>query len=254
MGARPAVERFTGRADVYDRYRPSYPPAILRPLEARYDFTTSRAVADVGSGTGRLTEIFLAHGNTVYAVEPNADMRARAEAGLSGHPRFHSVEGTAEATHLPDSSVNVVAAGQAFHWFDPALAREEFRRILRPSGFVVLVWNVRDESAAPFLGAYELFLREYSAGYAEVSHRRLTEGEGLAEFFSGGYLLDTFANPRSLDFESVWGGYRSASYSLPPGHPRHEEARGRLRVLFDQHQAGGVVSMPLRTVVYHGRI
>ena len=190
----------------------------------------------------------------MYAVEPNGDMRTRAEGRFSRHPRFHSIEGTAEATGLPGRSVDAVAAGQAFHWFDPARAREEFRRILGPSGSVVLVWNVRDESAAPFLVDYEVFLREYSTGYEEVSHRRVTEGEGLAEFFTGGYAADTFPNPRSLDFEATWGGYLSASYSLPAGHPRHEEARMRLRALFDRHQADGVVSMPLRTVVYHGRI
>jgi SAM-dependent methyltransferase len=254
MASRASTERFTGRADVYDTYRPGYPPEILSPLREAYGLSPSHVVADVGSGTGRLTEVFLANGNTVFAIEPNHDMRTRAEVRLRRWPGFRSVNGTAEATGLAEASADVVAAGQAFHWFDADRAAREFRRILRPGSFVVLIWNVRDPGGSPFQPAYEGFLREYSLDYDQVRHGRLTEGDALARFFTGGHAEDSFPNPRTLDFDAVWGGYRSASYSLPPEHPRYEEALGRLRAVFQQHQVNGVVSMPLRTVVYHGRI
>ncbi len=239
---------------MYDRYRPGYPSDLLRPLRVEYGLTPSHVIADVGSGTGKLSEVFLSNGNTVLAVEPNADMRRHAESLLAGRAGFRSVDGRAEATGLAARSVDVVAAGQAFHWFDAGLCGGEFRRILRPPGVVVLVWNVRDHAGSAFLEAYEAFLREFSVDYGSVSHRRLTDGNGLREFFTNGHAHATFPNPRDLDFESVWGGYLSASYSLPDGHPRFADARNRLRELFEAHQVKGAVSMPLRTDVYHGRI
>ena len=103
----------------------------------------SSVIADFGSGTGLLAQLFLDFGVEVYGVEPNASMRAAAEQLLARFPRFHSVQGTAETSGLPDQSCDIVTSGQSFHWFDPVRTRQECRRILRPAGWVVLVWNVR---------------------------------------------------------------------------------------------------------------
>ncbi len=254
MAAPESTERFTGRADLYDRYRPGYPAGILVPLREAYGLAPAHPVADIGSGTGKLTEVFLANGNPVFAVEPNADMRRRAEALLSGRPGFHSVAGRAEATTLAAGSVDAVVAGQAFHWFDAGLCAVEFRRILRPGGFVALIWNVRDTAASAMLEAYEAFVQEYSVTHEPAGHRRYTETDDLRRFFTREYRVGSFSQARELDFEAVWGGYLSASYSCGPGHPRHAEARARLKEIFDAHQRGGRVSMPLCTRVYHGRI
>ncbi len=247
-------EKFTGRADVYDRYRPGYPAEILVPLRATYGLAPAHRIADIGSGTGKLSAVFLDNRNPVFAVEPNADMRRRAEALLSGRPGFHSVDGRAEATTLADGSVDAVAAGQAFHWFDADLCSVEFRRILRPGGFVALVWNVRDAAASAMLEAYEAFLEEYSLTRGTSGHERYTETDLLRRFFTREYAEASFHQPRELEFEEIWGGYLSASYSYATGHPRHLEARARLQEIFDAHQRGGQVSMPLCTRVYHGRI
>jgi SAM-dependent methyltransferase len=248
------TDRFTGKAEVYAKYRPGYPRALLEHCASACGLRPDHVVADIGSGTGKLSELFLSNGATVFAVEPNADMRREAEALLAGRAGFRSIDARAEATGLPSHSVDLVAAGQAFHWFEPDRAREEFRRILRPGGWVVLAWNVRDQESTPFLHAYEEFLSEFSLEYGEVHHGRLSEGDGLRAFFSADYGSASIANPRELDFEFVKGGYLSTSYSLPPGHDRFPRAMESLRELFDAHQRGGRVDAPLRTVVHHGRV
>jgi SAM-dependent methyltransferase len=239
---------------VYAKYRPGYPETLQGHLASACGLRSHHAVADIGSGTGKLSELFLRNGNTVIAVEPNADMRREAEAMLAGAAGFRSVDARAERTGLPSHSVDLVAAGQAFHWFEPDGARAEFRRILRPGGFVVLVWNVREPEATPFLHAYEEFLREFSVDYAAVHHSRLTDGDALRPFFSADYGFAVIDNSRELDFEFLKGGYLSTSYSLTPGHDRYTQAMERLRGLFDAYQQGGRVAAPLRTVVHHGRV
>src|SRR5262249_41515214 len=145
----------------YVRYRPVYPADVLTVLEQEAGLTSGSIVADIGSGTGISSQLFLDHGNTIFAVEPNREMRLAAEKQLSGNPRFHSMGGTAESTTLADRSVNFIVAGQAFHWFNRQQARREFARILRPGGFVVLMWNDRRLDSTPFLRDYEALLREF---------------------------------------------------------------------------------------------
>src|SRR6478735_8602849 len=104
--------RFADRVADYVATRPGYPPAVLDLLRGEAGLTRSSAIADVGSGTGLSAQLFLKNGNTVYGVEPNAEMRAAGEQFLAGYPGFHSVAGTAEATTLPDASIDLVVAGQ----------------------------------------------------------------------------------------------------------------------------------------------
>ncbi|MDP8950409.1 MAG: class I SAM-dependent methyltransferase [Actinomycetota bacterium] len=155
------TQRFTNRVDHYVKYRPSYPRAALDLLKTECGLTSASLVADVGSGTGILSELFLENGNRVFGIEPNERMRETGERRLGRHPRFTSVAGTAEATTLDGDSVDFVVAGQAFHWFDPERARAEFSRILKPGGWVALVWNLRRKDATPFLAAYERLLEVY---------------------------------------------------------------------------------------------
>ncbi|HEX2269365.1 MAG TPA: class I SAM-dependent methyltransferase, partial [Pyrinomonadaceae bacterium] len=166
-----SVERFTSRVENYARYRPGYPTEIVDLLKTACDLTPASVVADIGSGTGKLSEIFLANGNVVIGVEPNAAMREVAEKIFNDEPLFRSVDGSAEATTLADSSVDMVVAGQAFHWFDHERARVEFARILRPGGWVVLLWNDRRVGSTPFLAAYEQLLQTYGTDYRAVDHK-----------------------------------------------------------------------------------
>ena len=112
------TKRFSNRVENYLKYRPRYPAAIIPLLESECGLTPETLVADVGSGTGFLTELFLKHGNRVLGVEPNAEMRSAGERLLAKYPTFCSVNAMAEATTLADSSIDLIIAGQAFHWFD----------------------------------------------------------------------------------------------------------------------------------------
>ena len=143
-------ERFSDRVENY-KYRPGYPDQIIISLTQDFGLNQSSAVADIGSGTGILSELFLRNNNKVFAVEPNDAMRQAGERLLSGYTNFTTVSGTAEETTLASSSVDFVTAGQAFHWFDPQNSRREFRRILKPHGRVVLIWNDRRVDSNSFL-------------------------------------------------------------------------------------------------------
>lgn len=139
VSKRDPTQRFSDRAEAYAKYRPGYPDELYGLLQRDAGLKTGSPVADLGSGTGLLTKLFLDHGHRVYAVEPNAEMRRAAETQFAGEPNFVNVSGRAEATTLPAQCVDLVAAGQAFHWFDPVAARLEIRRILRPGGQVALI-------------------------------------------------------------------------------------------------------------------
>src|SRR5881227_1352562 len=136
-----AKQRFSNRAADYVRYRPGYPSELLDVLRKECDLRPGHVIADIGSGTGFLSELFLRNGNRVFGVEPNREMRAAGEKLMAKYPDFSSIDATAEATTLRDASIDFATVGQAFHWFDPVRTRKEFARILRTDGWVVIVWN-----------------------------------------------------------------------------------------------------------------
>ena len=245
------TERFSGRVAAYERYRPSYPQAVLSFLNHE-GLTPGHVIADVGSGTGLLSRLFLENGNRVYGVEPNGAMREAAEAALGSSERFESVDGRAEATGLADGSVDFVAAGQAFHWFEVEPARAEFRRVLKPGGRIVLIWNSRRTDGTPFLAAYEAFLREWCPEYGEVS-RHYADPESLAAIWGpDGYRKSVFENAQEFDLEGLEGRLLSSSYAPGPGHARHEAMMAELGVLFAGHEVEGRVRFEYDTEVFLG--
>ena len=163
-----AKQRFSNRVADYVRYRPGYPPALIDLLRSECGLRPDHAVADVGSGTGLLSKLFLENGNRVLGVEPNEQMRRAGEECLAAHKNFSSVRGSSEATTLPDSSVDFITAAQAFHWFEPVATRREFLRILKPQGWVVVIWNDRRISETAFGRAYEDLLVRYGTDYSRV--------------------------------------------------------------------------------------
>ena len=249
-----ATTRFSTRAADYARYRPGYPQALVCLLEDECGLTPVSVVADVGAGTGLLSEPFLRGGNRVYGVEPNREMREAAERLLASYPNFVSVEGRAEATTLEDASVDFVAAGQAFHWFDPHGARREFERILRPGGWVVLAWNDRRTSGTPFLEDYERLLLEYGLDYREVSARYMDEASISALFGGGEVRTADFDNEQVFDFDGLRGRLASSSYAPEPGHPNHVPMMDELERLFRRHERGGRVVVAYDTKVFYGRL
>ena len=197
------TKRFSSRVDNYVRYRPGYPAQIIDLLRSECGLTTDSIVADIGSGTGKLSEIFLKAGCQVFGVEPNKEMREAGE--RLDAPNFNSIDGTAEATTLPSHSVNFVTAGQAFHWFEPAKCRPEFVRILKPGGWLAIIWNDRRNDTTPFLADYERLLAEFGTDYAEACHRRTDKPEVIRAFFGKEPRFKSFNNNQQFDFDGIKG-------------------------------------------------
>ncbi len=246
------TQRFSDRVEDYIRYRPDYPPAILDLLDQQCGLTPDAVVADIGSGTGKLAELFLRHGNPVIGVEPNEAMRLAAESLLQGFPKFTSLDGRSEAIPLADASVDFIIAGQAYHWFDPDPTRAEFARILRPGGWVVLVWNERDASA-PFLADYEQMLSSLLPDYATVTHKRIDDKDLQTQLGLTSFHKAIFSFKQTFDFPSLKGRTLSSSYSPQPGQPGHDELIAALAELFELHQQNGVLDFDYVTNVYFGQ-
>jgi ubiquinone/menaquinone biosynthesis C-methylase UbiE len=238
--------RFTTRVDTYERYRPSYPAEVLDLARRECGVTADSRVADIGCGTGLLTRLFLEAGCDVVGVEPNAAMREAGERALRTYARFRSVAGRAEATTLPDASVDLVTAGQAFHWFDAEPARQEFRRILKPGGWVMLVWNERRTTTA-FMKDYDAAIAAYATEQPRVNLQRIAGFFGNAMWRSA-----QFSNEQRLDREGLRGRLASSSYSPQPGTPEFERLMQAMDELFENHQRGGIVTIQYETDVFYG--
>ena len=248
-----SVERFSSRVENYIQYRPGYPAEIVSLLSTECGLSPQSIIADVGSGTGKLSEIFLQNGNAVIGIEPNTGMRSAAENVLSKYPNFRSINAAAEATTLQDNSVDFVTAGQAFHWFDPKKARAEFARILKPEGWAVLIWNLRLVDTTPFLRQYEGLLLKYGTDYEQVRHENAAPA--VRDFFSpSGPVLRSFPNSQIFDFEGLMGRVQSSSYTPEPGHPSFVSMMTELRQIFDRHESDGTVSFDYDTQVFFGRL
>jgi SAM-dependent methyltransferase len=241
--------RFSSRAEDYARYRPSYPAEMFDFLFGQGILLPQMTVADMGSGTGIFTKLLLERELEVYAIEPNAEMRKYAEKDLTGVRGFHSLQTTSENTSLGDGSVDAITAAQAFHWFEPVATGREFRRILRPGGHVVLVWNTRllEESALP--REYEALVAKYRSGYSEVEDRQSKPEQFLAD----GRLVK-FRNEQMLDFDGLVGRVCSASYMPHRGDDRFPEMLAALQAIFQEHQVGGEVVLPMETECHYGRL
>jgi SAM-dependent methyltransferase len=245
--------RFSSRVEEYIRYRPSYPKEVVETLARDCDLTANSTLADIGSGTGFLTRRFLDFGCSVIGVEPNKEMREAGERLLENYSRFTSHDGRAEETHLADESVDLVAAGQAFHWFDAAPARREFCRILRPPLWVALVWNERLENSA-FLTGYENLVRRHSSDYGRVDHRRI-DAARITDFFKHrDWTLATFPNIQQFDWIGLKGRLDSSSYAPRPGDPAYAPLISELGKLFDDHQKNGRVDFSYDTNLYYGML
>lgn len=247
------VERFSNRVENYVKYRPSYPKEVLRVFQTEMNLQKSSALADVGSGTGISSKIFLENGNTVFGVEPNAAMRAAAEDFLKDFPNFISTNGMAENTTLPDDSVSFVIAAQAFHWFDIEKTRAEFERILKDKGFIALIWNERQLDSNDFLRDYEKLLLKFSSDYEKVRHENIGE-KILKDFFRARFFTKTFLNVQTLDFAGLKGRLLSSSYMPAETDLRFEPMVTELKRLFDKYSENGKIQILYDTNVHYSQI
>jgi SAM-dependent methyltransferase len=245
--------RFSDRVENYVRYRPGYPAEVVDLLQTGCGLRPEHVIADIASGTGFFTRLLLENGNSVFAVEPNAEMREMGAHVLEGYGRLVSVAGTAEETTLNSNSVDFVTAAQAAHWFDLSRTREEFARILRPGGWCVLIWNERLTESTPFLHEYEKLLLTFGTDYKEVRHERTTAI--IHEFFAPAASEERdFSLVQRFDYEGAAGRLLSSSYAPMEGHPSYEPMMLELERIFQAHAKNGAVEFEYKTRVYYGHL
>jgi ubiquinone/menaquinone biosynthesis C-methylase UbiE len=247
-------ERFSNRVADYVRYRPGYPSAVRDILRAECLLKSGHVIADIGSGTGFLSEVFLKNGNRVFGVEPNEAMRQAGEEYLAEYDNFVSINGSAEATTLEHASVHFVVCGQAFHWFDQDAARREFQRILRAEGWVVVIWNERLSDTTPFLREYESLIRKFNTDYSKVNENyprveQMKHFFGANEFHS--YEVPNF---QDFDFDGIAGRLRSSSYMPTPDQATFQPMMDELRRIVDTHNQDGRVRLEYTTRIHLGQL
>lgn len=247
------TDRFTGLAEIYAKCRPDYPTAALDFIQAHCGLGSTSLLVDIGSGTGISSRLFAARGIPVLGIDPNADMRAKAAAHevSEGLPQPRYQDGKAEATGLPDACADAVLAAQAFHWFEPTATLAEFHRILKPGGWVVLMWNERDE-ADPFTAAYGTAFRTWPET-VRIESARQRAGEPLLScpLFTN-RTCARFGNEQEMDRDGLLGRTFSSSYA--PKEPDAVQALTALMLeVFERFQQDGLVRMRYVTSIYLGR-
>ncbi len=247
-----STSRFESKVSDYIRYRPHYPDDILNFLYDQNILKPQQSIADIGCGTGFSAIPFLKKNHPVSGIEPNTPMRKAAEECLKSFPGFSALNATAENTSLPRQSVHHIFAGQAFHWFDREKTKAEFKRILKPGGFVLLSWNDR-KYGPPFLEEYENLLQEFGTDYNLVNHRRVDDAVMDDFFGKGNWQQKIFYNAQIFDFQGLKGRLDSSSYIPAADTKEYLDMITALKNLFDKHQQNGTVNFEYDCRLYYGK-
>ena len=238
--------RFSDRATDYVKYRPSYPVAAIDTVLAGLGEPSQLTAADIGAGTGISSRLLAERAVRVLAIEPNAEMRQAA----APHTLVEFREGTSEATNLPDAALDLVACFQSFHWFNPVLTLPELRRILKPSGRLAVVWNLRDRTDALTQG-YTQIVKSASNSYPAEKHDRSIEPLLASSDFTD-VRSSEFAHRQDVDLAGLIGRAKSASY-IPNSGPHLQKIISDLTELYQAHCGDrGFVSLVYKTKVYLG--
>jgi len=251
---RAPTERFSDRVADYVRYRPSYPKGVVDLIVARANISPESLIADIGCGTGIFATLLLETGASVVGIEPNEPMLQAAVSQLGSQSKFSTKHASAEQTGLADESIDAITAAQAFHWFDQPKARAEFRRILKPEGWVFLVWNERKSRGSKFSELYESALRDCSPEYALVGHRNTPDAEVLEWFENLTAEMATFSNAQAIDLEGFLGRAYSSSYVPAAGTREREAITERLTQVFYSCEVDGNIELKYETKVYLGQL
>lgn len=238
------LSRFSDRAADYAKYRPSYPEEAIAIILQGLGHPSQQVAADIGAGTGISSRLLAQQGVKVFAIEPNAAMRDAA----TPHPLVEFHEGTAEATKLPDASVDLVTCFQAFHWFNPEPTLKEFNRILKRSGRLVVVWNDRQQD--------DEFTQNYTHLVQLASNHHPAESRlvSVEPLLASPLFLDvncyTFSYQQELDFEGLIGRTMSSSY-IPKAGELHQQLLAGLIALYENNcNENDLVYIAYRTSVY----
>lgn len=245
-------EIFSTKVSDYVASRPDYPGQLFDMLHDQGNLSSASTIADVGAGTGLLTQELLRRGYSVVAIEPNADMRSAADRFLGAYPAYSSVRGSAEAMPIGISSVDLVTAAQAFHWFEIDKARAEFLRVLRPHGQVALIWNDRVLTDPLHVALDEVFASYGGAKRgALVAHE---ERHDVPKFFGVGAPRQfSWPHEHSLNEAGLLSLVFSRSYMPDRGSSAGKNASDEVRDIFAQFASGETVSVRYTTVAIIGR-
>jgi ubiquinone/menaquinone biosynthesis C-methylase UbiE len=241
------TSRFSYRAANYTRYRPGYPGGIIPYLQQAIGLKKDNHIADIGSGTGIFSSLFLQSGYGVKAVEPNEKMRITAEERLKRFPGFESINGTAENTGIEEHSIDLITVAQAFHWFEPIAVKKEFSRILKPAGHTLLIWNILFDNT-PFLAAYHKIKKEYAADLKHTHRANLSSIEAF--FRPAAVITRNFQHTQLLKKEEFKGYFLSFSTVPLPGSPSYNPMMEEMDRLFLQYEKNGYVKMDYETKLY----
>lgn len=240
-------------AGLYAKARPGYAAACMDWLFGGAGLKPGCEAADIGSGTGIFSKALLEKGCTVYAVEPNADMRGEAQRALSSYPNFRSVNGTAEHTALAAQSVDFITVAQAFHWFEPGGFKAECRRIIRPGGKAVLLWNAR-VTASEQVKENAAVCKKYCPAFKGFSGGLEHIEDDIGRFFDNGFEVKRFANNLLFDKTKFIERSLSASYAPKKTDSGYAAYVAELEELFDRYAVAGLLTMPNETVAYLGSL
>ncbi|MDP4193191.1 MAG: class I SAM-dependent methyltransferase [Bacteroidota bacterium] len=249
------AERYSSKVEDYAKYRPDFPSEIINFLYANGTVGNSSVIADIGSGTGRFTRLLLEKGSLIYGIERNKEMRVKAEEMLSKFTNFISISGSAEETGLKSKSIDLITVAQAFHWFNREKCLIEFKRIIKDSGKVFIVWD-------DFIGNYNDFsieqgkvISEYRAIKPENNGKRFTRAEMIDGFFKDNkFKTMFFTHELYEEFDEFKGGVLSASFTPKPGEEDYEHFITKLQEVFDSYQQNGRVCMAFRCECYLGEL
>lgn len=247
------VDRFSNRVYYYQKYRPDYPQKLLDFMRDQLHIDEHCTIADIGSGTGKLTKLLLEQSKIVYGIEPNNEMRVKAEKELSLYSNFISVDGTATNTGLSEQSVDAVAVAQAFHWFHIPKSIAEFRRILKADGFLLLLWN-RRLTTTPFLKSFDKALRRYGTDYNEIDHKKLSDIHFSQCFREGKYQHITFDNNQYFNYEELIGFLNSLSYVPDKNTESYKYMLENIYKAFEVNKVEERVEMKYETDLFWGII
>ena len=244
--------RYTDRAATYARYRWDYAPQAIDVVLRCAQVGPASCLADIGSGTGILTRHFLDRAQRVYAVEPDAQMRAWAERAFAGIPAFTNVPGSAEATTLPDQCVDLIIVGQAIHWFDARPARREFQRILRPGGYLAILWN---GGMDPAIGQALRQVCTAENGWDTTPAANRPTAQPMSYYFREDNLpQQSFPATRDENWDEFFGGLCSDSHATDEANPLFINLRASARRAFDALSTDGILNMHYSTELIFGHL
>lgn len=243
------TNRFTHRVDDYVKYRPSYSSELIGFLKEKLNINNKTQIADIGSGTGISAKLFLELGATVFGVEPNLKMRTAANIYLKEYSNFLNIDGSGEQTTLESKSIDIIVCAQAFHWFCNEAAKNEFERILKPNGHIVLIWNDRDENDA-FQADYEHIIQKYSTDYNEVAHKHITDAIIQSFFENRTIEKHSYTYSQSFDFEGLIGRITSSSYMPNKSDANFEAMKNEVRELYQRYEENNQIQFRYTSRVF----